>query len=123
MDWSVLTSNDDFRRALDSAQELEISFLGGKTGKRFSIPVWFVISGDKLQLLPVRGTKSNWYKGILKNPMMDLEVSGKKISAESHPIQDTKTIEEIMDRFRSKYGAGDVKRYYPGQNAAVELQI
>ncbi len=85
--------------------------------------MWFVVSGDKLQLLPVRGTKSKWYKGILKNPMIDLEVSGKKISAESHTIQDTKTIEEIMDRFRSKYGAGDVKRYYPGQNAAVELQI
>jgi hypothetical protein len=115
--------NSDLREALKSAQELKISFVGGKTGKSFSIPVWFVTSGEKVELLPVGGIKSKWYKSVLKNPLIELEVSGKKVSAQSHPTQDRKSIEDVIDRFRSKYGASDVKRYYPGQDAAVELSI
>lgn len=116
-------TDSDFRKALNSAQELRISFVGRKTGKKFSIPVWFVTIGENVQLLPVGGTKSKWYKSILKNPLIELEVSSKKVSARSRPTQDRKTIEDVMDRFRSKYGGGDVKRYYPGQDAAVELSV
>lgn len=115
--------NSDFRGALKSAQEVKLSFVGWKSGKRFSIPVWFVTSGEKVQLLPVGGTRSKWYLSILKNPLIELEASGNKVSVKSHPTQDKKIIEEVMDRFRSKYGAGDVRRYYPGQDAAVELSV
>lgn len=116
-------TNSDFREALNSAQELSTSFTGRKTGKKFSIQVWFVANGEKVQLLPVGGTKSKWFKSVLKNPLIELQVSSKKVSAQSHPTRDRKTIEDAMDRFKSKYGADDVKRYYPGQDAIVELSI
>jgi hypothetical protein len=116
-------TNNDLLDALKSAHELKIGFVGRKTGKKFSIPVWFVTYGEKVQLLPVGGTRSKWYKSVLKNPLIELQVSSKKASFESHATQDKKTIEDIMDRFRSKYGATDVKRYYPRQDAAVELSL
>jgi hypothetical protein len=97
--------------------------VGRRTGKKFSVPVWFATSGEKVYLLPVGGTKNEWYRNILKNPMLELKVSGRKTSAKAKSTQDMKMVTEIMDRFRSKYGAGDVKRYYPGQDAAVELSI
>jgi hypothetical protein len=120
--YPILTESD-FRKALNSAQEVQMTFIGRKTGKRFSVPIWFAINKEKMYLLPVGGTRSKWYKSILKNPVLDLEVSGKKASAESLPTQDKKIVQDVMDRFRSKYGSDNVRRYYPGQDAAVELSI
>ena len=116
-------NRDDFHAALNSTNEIQMTFVGRKSGKRFSIPIWFVDDGDKMYLLPVGGTKSMWYKSITKNPTIEFQASGKQVSAKARLTQDKKVVEDIMNRFRSKYGAGDVKRYYPGQDAAVELSI
>jgi hypothetical protein len=117
------SNKSDFHKALSSVQELEIGFVGKKTGKKFSIPIWFVEKEGKLYFLPVGGSRSKWYRSILKNPKMELSASGKMANAEAHPIQDRKIVGNVMDMFRSKYGAGDVKRYYQGQDAAVEISI
>lgn len=116
-------ASDDFRKALASASELEISFVGRKSGKKFSIPVWFAAEGTTVYLLPVKGTGSDWYKNILKNPTMELEASGRRATAEAKPVTDKKQIDATMDRFRAKYGASEVKKYYPGQNVAVRLLV
>ena len=113
----------EFLNALDSSSELTITFVGRKSGKRFSTPVWFVRVGGTVLLLPVRGTSTNWYRNVLKNPTMELEASGKKVKVAARPVKDKKGIEAVVERFRAKYGAGDVKRYYPKQDAAVELSV
>ncbi len=116
-------TDSDFQRALSSADELKITFVGRRTGKKFSTPVWFVNDGKKLYLLPVNGTSSKWYKNVLKNPIMELQISDKKITAKAMPTGDKKRIDEAVDRFSAKYGANDVKKYYPRQNVVVELSI
>jgi deazaflavin-dependent oxidoreductase (nitroreductase family) len=116
-------TDDDFGKALESTGELRITFVGRKTGKKFSTPVWFVYQGDKVYLLPVNGTASDWYRDVLKNPMMELQTSGKRTTAKTVPIKDKKRIEEVVETFRKKYGAGDVERYYPRTDAAVELSV
>jgi deazaflavin-dependent oxidoreductase (nitroreductase family) len=105
--------SDDFRKAMASADELQITFVGRKSGKKFSVPVWFALDGATVYLLPVRGTESKWYKNILKDPTMGLEASGKTATAEARPVTDRKRIDAAIDRFREKYGASDVKKYYP----------
>jgi deazaflavin-dependent oxidoreductase (nitroreductase family) len=113
----------DFRKALGSADELQITVVGRKTGKKISIPVWFVADGQKLLLLPVGGSSSNWYKNVVKKPEIELAVSGKKATAEARPMTDKKEIADILDMFSVKYGASEVKKYYPKQDAAVGLSI
>lgn len=116
-------TSDDFRKALESADELKFAFTGSKSGKRFSIPIWFVLEGRRLLLLPVLGTRSKWYKGILKNPAVELEISGNKATASATPLKDKPQVEMVMEKFRGKYGAGEVKKYYPGQDVAVEVPV
>lgn len=116
-------ASNDFRTAVNSANEIKITFTGRKTGKKFTIPVWFVANGSKLELLPVGGTGNEWYKNVVKNPKIELSVSDKKADGEARSINDRKQVEEILDKFRTKYGAGDVKTYYPGQNVAVEVTV
>lgn len=116
-------TNDDFRKALNPTAPLTITFTGRKSGKKFSTPVMFVIDAQKLYLLPRSGTDTNWYKNVLKTPTMDLESSGKKISAEAHPIHDKKQVEEIIQKFRGQMREEDFKKFYPKTNVALELSI
>jgi deazaflavin-dependent oxidoreductase (nitroreductase family) len=116
-------TNADFRKGLNPTQPITITFVGRKTGKKFSTPVMFVIDAEKLYLLPRSGTDTNWYKNVVKTPTMELEASGKKISAEAHPIHDKKLVEEIIQKLRGSMGAEDFKKYYPKTNVALELSI
>jgi len=36
-------------------RQIKLSVVGRESGKTISIPVWFVLEGEKLFLLPVRG--------------------------------------------------------------------
>jgi deazaflavin-dependent oxidoreductase (nitroreductase family) len=116
-------AESEFRKALDSSSEVRITFVGRKSGKKFSTPVWFVREGGTVFLLPVKGTSTNWYQNVLKNPAMELEASGKRTQVAARPIKDKKGIEATVERFRVKYGEGDVKRYYPKTDAAVEISV
>ncbi len=56
----------DFRTALQGTQIIEITVTGRTSGRSLSYPVWFVLEGDKLSLLPVKGSNTDWYKNLRK---------------------------------------------------------
>ncbi len=58
----------DFRTALQGANEIEITVTGRTSGRSLSYPVWFALEGEKLYLLPVRGSDTDWYKNLRKTP-------------------------------------------------------
>lgn len=116
-------TDPEFRRALNSTNEIQITFVGRKTGKKFSTPVWFVDDEEKLYLLPVMGTSTSWYKNILKNPTIELEASGKRATVKADSTKDEKLVAEVIERFRRKYGASNVKKYYPNPNVVVKLSV
>jgi deazaflavin-dependent oxidoreductase (nitroreductase family) len=57
-------------------RQIKISVIGRKSGKTISIPVWFVLDGEKLYLLPVQGSDTQWYKNVLKNPSIRIDARG-----------------------------------------------
>jgi hypothetical protein len=85
--------------------------------------VWFVREGDNLYLVPVRGSDSDWYKNVLQEPAVRLAAGGAQLTARATPITDAAKVSEILDKFRAKYGAADVERYYPRQEVAVEIPL
>lgn len=74
-------------------------------------------------LLPVRGSKNQWYKNVLKSKR--IKISSGKVSLElsAKPINDLKRVGSVADKFRKKHGVADVKKYYAGFDAAVELSL
>jgi hypothetical protein len=52
---------------LSTANEIDLTVKGRKSGQEISRPVWFVHEDDKLYLLPVQGSDTNWYRNVLKN--------------------------------------------------------
>src|SRR5258708_21265886 len=110
-----------FETALQSTNEIELTTTGRTAGRAISHPVWFVRQGEKLYLLPVGGAGSHWYKNVLKTPTIRLAAGGTKDSARAMPITDPAQVQEVAERFRAKYGAGDVRTYFPKLEVAVEV--
>ena len=65
---------DDLNERLARYRQIKISVVGRKSGKTISIPVWFVLEGEKLYLLPVQGSDTQWYRNVLKNPSIRIDV-------------------------------------------------
>lgn len=110
-------------QALDSAEELQITVTGRRSGRKISLPVWFVHEGNRLYLLPVRGSETNWYRNVLQHPTMTIAAQGVSATVQAKPITDRKKVAEIADKFRQKYGAGEVKKYYSKFDVAVAIDL
>ena len=115
--------NLEIQKALDSSVELQITVIGRKSGREFSTPVWFVREGKTVFLMPVRGSKNQWYKNVMKSRR--IKISSGKVSLElvAKPINDSKRVASVADKFRKKHGLADVKKYYKGFDAALELSL
>jgi deazaflavin-dependent oxidoreductase (nitroreductase family) len=112
-----------FKRALESTDEIEITVIGRRTGRRISLPVWFVAEGDTLYLLPVQGSDTEWFKNVRKNPALILSAAGVKFETTPRPITDPAKVREVADKFRAKYGAGNVNKYYSKFDVALEIPL
>jgi len=117
------TRNDALKDRLSRNREINITVTGRKSGRAISIPVWFVLDGDELYLLPVEGSNTQWYKNALQNPTMQIEAGGAKAEFKAVVITDAKQVSSVVAKFRDKYGAGDVKKYYSKFDAAVVAQM
>jgi deazaflavin-dependent oxidoreductase (nitroreductase family) len=104
---------------LSRYQEIKISVTGRKSGKTISNPVWFVYEGDKLYLLPVKGSDTQWYKNIIEKPTLCVNARGAEAQLKVVPLTDHKEVSSVIEKFREKYGAGDVKKYYSKFDVAV----
>jgi deazaflavin-dependent oxidoreductase (nitroreductase family) len=110
---------DSLREQLSRRKQIKITVSGRKSGRPISIPVWFVLEDDKLYLLPVQGSDTQWYKNVLKNPTIQIDAGGAKAELNPVPITDPTQVSSVVDKFRARYGAGDVKKYYSKFDVAV----
>src|SRR5437879_11686355 len=117
------TRNDPLKDRLSRSREVNITVTGRKSGRAISIPVWFVLEDDKLYLLPVRGSDTQWYKNVLKNPSIRIEAGGGEHEVQAVPVKDAAQVKSVVGKFRDKYGANDVNRYYSKLNVAVGAQV
>jgi deazaflavin-dependent oxidoreductase (nitroreductase family) len=115
--------NDALRNRLSKASEIKITVTGRKSGRSISIPIWFVAKGEDLYLLPVQGSDTQWYKNVLKNPSIRIEARGAAGEFKAVPITEAKGVSAVVDKFRDKYGAGDVTKYYSKFDVAVHVQL
>ncbi len=116
-------ANERFTNALESTREIELTVTGRKSGREISIPVWFVQDGDNLYLVPVQGSDSDWYKNVLRTPTIRLAAGEAQLTARTAPVTDPARVEEIVNKFRAKYGAREVGQYYPKHDVAVEVPL
>lgn len=112
------TKSNDLQDRLQKLRQIKLTVVGRRTGKTISIPVWFVMD-DKLYLLPVQGSDTQWFRNILKNPTIRVDARGAEAEFTTAPIQEKEAVKSVVEKFRGKYGASDVKKYYSKFDVAV----
>ncbi len=115
--------NDALRDRLSRSREINISVIGRKSGRTISIPVWFVSDEAKLYLLPVQGSATQWYKNVLRNPSIRVGAGSVEDELKVVPVTDAPRVASIVEKFREKYGASDVKKYYSKFDVALVAQM
>jgi deazaflavin-dependent oxidoreductase (nitroreductase family) len=108
---------------LSIANEIDLTVKGRKSGQDISRPVWFVHEDDKLYLLPVQGSDTNWYRNVLKNPNVKISTQRQELSGKAKTITDDKKVIEIVKKFKSKYGNSDIQKYYSKLDVGIELPL
>jgi deazaflavin-dependent oxidoreductase (nitroreductase family) len=114
--------NDAIKDHLSRASEITITVTGRKSGRAISRPIWFVWDEGTLFLLPVKGSDTQWYKNVIKNPTMRIEALGAEEGVKAVAITDEAQVKSVIEKFRGKYGA-DVEKYYSKFDVAVVVQI
>ncbi|HMD18383.1 MAG TPA: nitroreductase/quinone reductase family protein [Terriglobales bacterium] len=117
------TRNDSLTDRLSRSREINITVTGRKSGRAISIPVWFVSEDDKLYLLPVQGSNTQWYKNVINKRTLRIDARGAGAEVKVVPVTDATQVSSVVEKFRAKYGTIDVKKYYSKFDVAVLAQI
>src|ERR1700736_6353739 len=107
---SMPTSKDSLKERLVRYRQIKISVIGRKSGRTITIPVWFVVEGEKLYLMPVQGSDTQWYKNVLKNPSIRIDARGAEGEFRAVPVINAKAVKSVIEKFREKYSAKDVRK-------------
>ena len=113
----------DFMTALQDRKEISITVKGRRSGREVTLPVWFAREGNTVWLLPLHGSRTQWYRNVLADPTVTVRAGGRALRIAGRPRTDRRAIQRVLDQFRQKYGTGDVARYYDHSDAVVELPV
>jgi len=113
----------DFSNALTPSEEIQLTVTDPASGRATTRPVWFIQEAHILYLLPVQGSDTPWLRKVLKAPGIRLAVNDVAVGATARPITDPGRVREIVEKFRAKYGANQVKKYYSKLDVAVEASL
>ncbi len=73
--------------------------------------------------MPVHGSDTQWYQNVLKNQTIRIDARGADAELKANPITKSDAVQSVIDKFREKYGAGDVKKYYSKLDVVVVAQL
>lgn len=112
-------SSSKTQKILDSSNEIRITVTGRKTGRKRSTPIWFVRDGKTIFLLPARGTKSQWYRNVVKSKRIGISFGKVSLDLSATPISDSRRVASIVEMFQKKHG----ERWYPTGKFDVAVEI
>ena len=88
------------KESLSRYRQIKLSVIGRKSGQTISVPVWFVLEGNTLYLLPVRGSDTQRYRNVLKNPSIRIDARGAEAEFRAVPITEAKAVKSVIEKFR-----------------------
>ena len=89
-----------------SSQVLLLTFAGRKTGKLFTIPVYYTREGDTLTLFSSKG----WYKNLRGGRPVMVHLEGRQRTGRAEVIEERETVVQAAERLVAKYGLKEAGR-------------
>jgi deazaflavin-dependent oxidoreductase (nitroreductase family) len=77
---------------------------GRKSGRPHTVTIWFVVTdAQHICVQHVRGPTADWYKNLLKEPMVHLDFGQGAVAARATAVANAEDIRRILALFRRKY--------------------
>src|SRR5437667_2448063 len=106
--------DDAFTSALKKGRQIKITVIGRNTGRTITLPVWFVHEDDELWLLPVHGSKTQWYQNLLKNSTITIKAGKEQRTLQAKTLRGATTVRKVIHSFGNKYTPDIITKLYPG---------
>jgi len=116
-------SREEFLNKLRRSSEVRITVLGRTTKKKFSVPVWFVLGGEKVFLVPNTGSDNNWFKDLAENPQIELSIGNASVTSKASLVRDSDEVKKVLDKFREKYRSMWSESYYTKRDVLVQVTV
>jgi hypothetical protein len=71
----------------------------------------------------VQGSDTQWYKNVLQNSSIRIDARGVEGEFRAVPVTSAKAVKSVVEKFRDKYGATDVKKYYSRFDVAAVVEL
>src|SRR5947208_17080420 len=88
----------DLKERLERYRQIKLTVIGRKSRQEISNPVWFVFEGEKLYLLPVHGSDTQWYSNILENQSMNVDARCERTEHHACPDVETEQAQSIVEQ-------------------------
>ena len=98
----------DFRSLLEEVKDkrtIRLVTIGRRSGLPRPVTVWFVYLEGRLFVRTSK--KTNWYKNIKANPLVEVEVVGLKFRAEAEQVFNQALIKQLQEAYKRKYRLAD----------------
>jgi hypothetical protein len=102
---------------------VNITVTGRKTKKRFSTPVWFVLDGERVAIVPMKGSDNNWFKNLVQSHQIELSAGGISALYKTSIVRDPRQVQEVIDKLRAKYRSMWSEAYYTKRDVYVEVSV
>lgn len=116
-------AEDALTRALKKRRQISITVIGRRSGNSIKIPVWFVLEANSLWLLPVYGSRTQWFRNLEKNRAITIEAGSEQHDLRARLLKSAPAVRKVIRRFREKYTAEQIKRWYTGLDVAVQIPL
>jgi deazaflavin-dependent oxidoreductase (nitroreductase family) len=101
----------DIERALGTAEELELTTTGRRSGEPHTVTVWFAYDDGALWLRTDRD--ADWLRNLERDPRARIRVAGIERAAHREPVADeSAALRRLIDIWRAKYGQEWVADWY-----------
>lgn len=87
---------------LSSHSTLRVTTVGRKTGKRHTVPVWFLVDGKMIYLVTLN-LKRDWVRNMMKNDYVELDIAGTTFKGHAKQIVDAKRLVHVKALLNQKY--------------------
>ena len=107
---------------LEETPFLNLTTKGRKTGLKHDVELWFAFDDGKLYFLAHES--SSWWKNIVKNSRVEVEVSEILFEGIGRVVMEK--LDHVFQLFRKKYGLDRIQRYYSGDRSKrkpVEIEL
>src|SRR5712671_5243983 len=98
-------------KALQKRRQISITVIGRRTGRSIKIPVWFVSDDKALWLLPVYGSRTQWYCSLQKNRAITIQAGGAQLNLRARLLKNAPAVRKVIQRLQDKYTAEQIKRW------------